>query len=133
MLIEDSNKLAEIIPQSGFNSVYSVPTGGILPAFIVSKKLNVPLISKKEIDEKTLIVDDLVDSGETLSELVKDLPIYKTAVLYRKPNAKFEPNYVLRQVGEDWINLPHEENDEDVKKILQDFWNILVKILTEKV
>ncbi len=46
-------------------SVYGVPRGGLLPAALVAAELRVPLVST--VQTGTLIVDDLVDSGTTLS------------------------------------------------------------------
>jgi uncharacterized protein len=62
--------------------------------------------------KSVLLVDDLVDQGDTISFLKGYLMDQKpksleTAVLFRKPWAKTEPDYFLELVTE-WIVFPFE-------------------------
>lgn len=110
-LIKDSKELAKKIPKEKYDSVFGIPNGGILPAFIIAQELGLPLIQKKQITLDTLIVDDLIDSGKTIEELNKNCAgRYGVAVLYKKEKSP-EVNYFLKEVGNDWINLPHEDSN----------------------
>src|SRR5689334_22448603 len=48
--------------------VYGIPRGGLMPAGIVATALNVPMICDPPTrnTHEVLVVDDLVDSGQTL-------------------------------------------------------------------
>lgn len=62
------------IKESGlkFKNIYGVPRGGLIPAVILSHKLNIPLV-KGDIGPDTLVIDDICDIGETLDKLVKKI------------------------------------------------------------
>ena len=119
-LIKDSKKLAEEIikTERKYEGVFGVATGGILPAYVVAEELGLPLVNK--IDEGILIVDDLIDSGETLKEFKND-----TAVLYRKKHSPLT-TYFVEEINE-WIELPHEKVGGEAVEIniirLLEFYN----------
>ena len=60
--------------------------------------------------KKVLIVDDIVDSGETLFEIIKYLQLkypnitFKTASLFYKPTAKILPDFKVKEATE-WIEF----------------------------
>lgn len=68
---------------------------------------------------RVLMVDDLVDTGVTLAELVNHVPSMlqsavdlKTAVIWIKPQAVFEPEYyAVRLKDNPWIVQPFEQRD----------------------
>lgn len=52
-----------------FYSVYGVPRGGVVFAILISEWFHVPFINdKNDINENTLIVDDIIDSGKTYNK-----------------------------------------------------------------
>ncbi|MFA6553497.1 MAG: phosphoribosyltransferase family protein [Patescibacteria group bacterium] len=61
-----------------------------------------------------LLVDDLVDSGATMSEIkkrllkMKKVRRVKTAVVYVKPGSAFKPDYAVRKLGQ-WVVFPYEK------------------------
>lgn len=72
-----------------------------------------------------LLVDDLVDSGQTLEKLTQIVPTQchqaielRTAVIWTKPTTKFKPDYWVETLNEDcWVVQPFEWRDfEDTKK-----------------
>jgi GTP cyclohydrolase IA len=116
-IIADSFRLGEMITASdkSYDRVFGVPAGGILSAYIISTMLKVPLVGKDGIDERTLIVDDLIDSGRTLKDFLQD-----TAVLYRKPHSP-KTTYFLKEV-EGWVILPHDKEtgiEEHLIRVLE--------------
>ena len=109
-----------------FKNIYGVPRGGLIPAVILSHKLNIPLV-KGDIGPDTLVIDDICDSGETLDKLVKKYQtLYsfpfnlKTAVLHYKPHTScFEPTLYAEKWNKDvWLVYPWEKEDS---KTIQDY------------
>lgn len=68
---------------------------------------------------RILLVDDLVDSGVTLFELLQFVPrlcesldSIKTAVVWIKPHSKYQPDFYASKMSEDrWIVQPFEQRD----------------------
>ncbi len=128
--------LAEKVRANGkkYDLVIGIARGGIPVAMVVSDHLNVKIDfinvkSYNDIGKRTaprilstlvegvagkdvLLVDDLVDQGDTMAFLTRYLNDQKpktleTAVMFRKPWSKTEPNYYLETVTE-WIVFPFE-------------------------
>ena len=106
--------LAEKIPFEVplIDSIYGIPRGGLIPAVILSHKLGLPLVDI--IGRNTLVVDDMSDSGVTLSKM----PGQFTAVLFHKPHTScFTPNVWSRlHEGDEWLVFPWEEFDSPAKQ-----------------
>ena len=109
-----------------FKNIYGIQRGGLIPAVLLSHKLNIPF-AKGDIGPDTLIVDDICDSGETLDKIVKKYQtLYstpfnlQTAVLHYKPHTScFEPTiYSKEWNSDDWIVYPWEQEDS---KTIQDY------------
>ena len=128
--------LSEKVRATGrrFDLVVGIARGGIPVAMVVSDHLDVKIDfvnvkSYNDIGKRTaprilstlteniegksiLLVDDLVDQGDTLAFLKRYLMDMKprnleTAVLFKKPWSKTEPDYYLESVSE-WIVFPFE-------------------------
>ncbi|RMF91497.1 MAG: hypothetical protein D6736_05055, partial [Nitrospinota bacterium] len=129
----DIFRLCRQIVESGerFDFVVGIARGGLPPSFFVSKALKVPIalmISKRYPDEaqgeqpilrrplfskhlatlntiegQGILVDDLVDGGETLIYAVEYLKAeypgisLKSAVLYKKAHAKIVPDFYVEE------------------------------------
>lgn len=88
-----------------YSGVYGVPRGGTYPASIIARMLNVEQVYDPEkIQPLTLIVDDLIDSGKTLSAF----PNNDKAVVYVKAGKINLCTFFGRGVGDEWIVLPDE-------------------------
>lgn len=118
--------LVKRIPANRFDSVFGIPGSGAVVAAFVSGILDLPIIDRPFLirDEKKrhkcLIVDDLVDSGETM-RIYKETGFYCDA-LYRKARSPQNlcPNAV--QMGHEWLVFPWEHEDgpeSNVRRILQ--------------
>jgi GTP cyclohydrolase I len=108
------DELASKIPP-GFKSIYGIPTGGSLVALRLSKILDLLMVDCP-IDGSTLVVDDIVDSGETLYEYRK----YYTASLYYKPHSKVKPRAFVKIADNDvWVNFPYEEENRAGEDIVR--------------
>ena len=94
-------------------SVTGLERGGVIPAVLVSHKLNLPYVYS--IHPNTLVIDDICDTGETLSLILGG--VY-TAVLHYKPTAKHRPTFYAQEVGDEWIVYPWERKDSEA---IQDY------------
>ena len=128
--------LAEKVRANGrhYDLVVGIARGGIPVAMVVSDHLNVKIDfvnvkSYSDIGKRTpprilstlvegiegkeiLLVDDLVDQGDTMIFLKKYLTDQRpksieTAVMFKKPWSRVEPDYYLETVPE-WIVFPFE-------------------------
>ena len=106
VLVED---LCDTIASSGaeITSITGIKRGGLIPAVMISHKLNIPYVDR--INKDTLVVDDICDTGETLK---KSIAMY-TATLHYKPTAGFTPDFYSKEVGTEWIVYPWERKDSD--------------------
>lgn len=111
ILVED---LCNTISQSGaqIKSITGIKRGGLIPAVMISHKLNIPYVSR--INKDTLVVDDICDTGETLKSTVA---VY-TATLHYKPTASHTPDFYAKEVGKEWIVYPWERKDSEA---IQDY------------
>ncbi len=111
VLVEE---LCNTIAMSGvqIKSITGIERGGLIPAVMISHKLNIPYVTK--INKDTLVVDDICDSGETLSNIVAGY----TATLHYKKTASFTPDFYSKEVGDEWIVYPWERTDSET---IQDY------------
>ncbi|MGP8124561.1 MAG: phosphoribosyltransferase [Nitrososphaerales archaeon] len=120
-----------------FDLVIGISRGGIPVAMVVSDRLGVridtitvksysgiakrgsvrifPTLTEDIEDKRVLLVDDLVDQGDTMSEVKRFLDekgakTVETAVIFKKPWSKAHPDYFLETV-EEWIVFPFELNE----------------------
>ncbi len=89
-------------------SVTGLQRGGLIPAVMISHKLNIPYVHS--IHPTTLVIDDICDTGETLNFILGG--IY-TAVLHYKPTANHTPTFYAQEVGDEWIVYPWERKDSE--------------------
>lgn len=111
----DCQLLCERLLRQGIQYIYPVPKNGAYVAGRVSSlssgKIKV-VLNESAINSKTVVVDDLIDSGKTL----KKYPHHKKAVLYVKNNNKKKVDYYVREI-EGWIQFPWESDHEMEKSI----------------
>ncbi len=110
---EEIDRLVDILCEKiitqipSIDSVMGLPRGGLIPAVMVSHRLNLPLVTLPE--PHTLVVDDIADSGVTLT----NTPGIYTAVLHYKPHTSvFKPNlFSVEYKGDDFLQYPWETDD----------------------
>jgi len=116
----DCKKLAEQIKKSKIEikNIYGSPRGGLIPAIILSHLLDLKVITRKDrITHNTLIIDDITDTGETLSKLFADTDLIYIAVLWKSNTSKYTPNFSINKYSsiKDWIQFPWETKDSSKK------------------
>jgi len=86
--------------------------GGLIPAVMLSHELGLPMLESDlgRIDDRVLVVDDICDSGKTLTYYTQfGCP---TATLHYKKSAGLEPMFWVFDAPEDvWIVYPWERRD----------------------
>lgn len=111
--------IAAQIQSSDYNikHVYGMPRGGLIPMVMLSHKLNIPLFKPgMVINNTTLVVDDICDSGTTMYNYWKyGIPF---TTIHTKLTASVQPTFFYEVVGDDWIVYPWERADS---KTIQDY------------
>ena len=144
---ELSSQVSEQIKKSrlSFDCIIGIAKGGCIPATLISYQLEVPTFKTIQIKSYTdsnkrsntifssgtlslfdelskynrvLVVDDLADSGKTLSDFEKlydyladtvKVPNIFTACLYYKSKSEFKPDFYAQEVKDDaWLDFPWE-------------------------
>ncbi len=131
-LHRDTRLLCSTLLETGqtFAGVVAVTRGGLIPAAIVCRELDIRLVDTVCIasyagvsgqqqgglhvfksaagdGEGMLIVDDLVDTGATAAAIRKMLPKAVFATVYAKPEGRRLVDHVVREVSQDtWIRFP---------------------------
>ena len=127
-LHRDARALAGRLAERGpWRRIVAVTRGGLVPAAIVARELDIRLIDTvcissydhrdqrtarilKEAAEDgrdTLIIDDLADTGVTARIVRAMLPSAHFACLYVKPDGRSEAHTFMTEVSQDtWIFFP---------------------------
>ena len=121
--------VTKLMPHAPFRGIVAVSRGGLIPAAIVARELELRLIESVSVatyDEEErakphvlkhpaaagdgagfLIVDDLVDSGVTAQVVRNLLPRAHFACLYAKPaGQRLADTWVVEVPQETWILFP---------------------------
>lgn len=128
-----SNQLVVALKERNWTGILAITRGGLVPAGLLAESLNIRRIETiniqsydkekkrgaitflnvpdiKNAGENWLIIDDLVDSGETIKAVRKLFPNAVYAVLYAKPKGLSTVDHYVREVGQDtWIVFPWEK------------------------
>ena len=114
------NTLAEGVDNNmdDIQYIHGLSRGGLIPAVMLSHKLNISYTPYPELFDpsKTLIIDDIADSGKTLQRYKE----YQTAVLHYKPHtSSFVPDiWATKHTGDEWVIYPWESK---FSKTIQDY------------
>lgn len=101
-----------------FESIYGIPRGGLVVAVRLSHLLDLPMIFDYQlIGPRTLVVDDIADSGGTLRNLYRVLSHLeppRSATLFTTPWTEFKPTFfVAEKTDKDsWLIFPWEDGFE---------------------
>lgn len=127
---QDVKNLCKQIKRSGeYNKIVAISRGGLIPAGIISYELNIrnsavinistyvgsehlkiDKIDNPEfvgkIDKKTLIIDDLSDTGQTFQIMRQQFPSGKYVSVYTKNKGEHEVDIYARKVPDKWLVFP---------------------------
>lgn len=102
-------------PKPIADSLCPIPRGGLVYAVALSHKFGLPIVERPT--KKSVLVDDIADSGRTYLEArVKwsNLPLY---VLFRRETLDSKGINTVDTFNEDWIVFPWENKE----KALEDY------------
>ena len=126
----DVKDLCQKIKESGtYNKIVAISRGGLLPAGVIAYELNIrnsaviniatyvgaehlklDEVDAPEhvgvVDEHTLIIDDLSDSGQTFRVMRRQFPKGKYVTVYAKEKGKKEVDLFAKEVPDIWIVFP---------------------------
>lgn len=110
---KDCEKIATWARVRKFKNIYGIPRGGLILAVKLSHLLNLPIVlDKKDINKKTLIVDDIIDGGDTIERLFSFLGRGKKitiASIFYNHSSKIKPDFFVREKIK-WVIFPWETN-----------------------
>lgn len=106
---EDVAKIAEWARDKRSQGVYGIPRAGLVLAVAFSHRLQIPqILSIEDITKTTLVVDDVSDSGKTLTALETRLGFRPhVATIFWHQDTSWKPNFSLRE-KKNWIVFPWE-------------------------
>ncbi len=136
-LENDCRKIAKLLKNKKFECIVGIARGGMIPAVILSHLLKIKefsvvsytyyeeysrktkLISLSDIPKnltgkKILLVDEVVDSGETMKKAIEDLEkrknkVISVAIHYKsRLKPKVKPDYFVSDPGVAWVVYPWE-------------------------
>ncbi|WP_136246503.1 xanthine phosphoribosyltransferase [Halomonas borealis] len=126
-LHRDVRELCHRLVERDFAGIIAITRGGLVPAALIARELNVRLIDTvciksyegqdqgtlevmKGVDhdgEGWLLVDDLVDTGKTAHKVREMLPRAHFVTVYAKPDGRPLVDQYLTEVAQDcWIQFP---------------------------
>jgi len=131
---QDVKTLCDKIRQTGeYDKIVAISRGGLVPAGIMSYELGIrhtsviniatyvgarhlklDEVDKPEfvgkVDDKTLIVDDLSDSGQTFNVLRRQFGGGKFVTVYAKPKGIGEVDIFARELPDKWVVFPWDKD-----------------------
>ncbi len=137
-------KLIDVGP---FKGIIAVTRGGLVPAGIVAREMGIrnidtvcaisydknnmqadavtflklPEQAMQDQGKQWLVVDDLVDSGNTAKHVRKLMPYVHIATVYGKPNGISACDTFVREFTQDtWIHFPWDLDIQYVKPTVAD-------------
>ena len=140
-LHRDSKALAwRLLDMDFFEGIVAVTRGGLVPAAIVARELDIRLVDTvciasyswqdrqgeievlkpiKSTGEGWLIIDDLVDTGNTARSVRDMLPKAHFATVYAKPAGRPLVDTFITEVSQDtWILFPWDSESQFVQPII---------------
>ena len=109
--IDGVKEIADRVSGFDIDSIYGIPRGGHVVAVYLSHLLNLPVV--KTPRRRTLIVDDIADTGETLTPYRE----YKIATLYYHKQSKVLPDVWVFEKTDDWVLFPWENYKSTKRKL----------------
>ena len=139
-LHRDSKALAwRLVDMQAWKGIVTITRGGLVPASIIARELEIRLVDTvcvssydgrdqgestilKSVDidsEDWLLVDDLVDTGQT-ARMVRDMmPRAHFATVYAKPEGRPLVDTFITEVSQDtWILFPWDTESQFVQPIV---------------
>ena len=117
--VQGCKELAKRVEYFPVDNMYGIPRGGTVVAVYLSHLTSFPVVEKDKINEKTLIVDDIVDSGKTMARY-EELGYYIATLYYHKECGVVPDVWVFEKT--EFVKFPWETEssakiDYDIQRI----------------
>lgn len=126
---QDLEALTNNIGGRKFTHILAVPRGGLVPAAYLAHRLGVKRVDtwngkslpKYGDTDVVLVVDDIADSGETLSKVAKQFKSFEgimcTATIHMRYSSKFAPTFMGKLIKDDsWVVYPWENREAEQRR-----------------
>jgi len=96
--------------------IYGIPRGGVAPAYLLAGMIDGRVVNSPS--EANFIIDDLVDSGATMTRYARQYPNTPRGALFWKGHHRlantcaFGSFYVGMQAVDQWLVFPWEESED---------------------
>tara|TARA_R100001530_G_scaffold1886_1_gene3268 strand:- start:38976 stop:39869 length:894 start_codon:yes stop_codon:yes gene_type:complete len=104
--------LVQKIDWDKYDSIYGVLRGGAPIVCLMKKFVSITIVEEDKINERTLIVDDIVDSGKTRNRY----PDNDFATLFVRPRSVDLVNYYITTTDE-WVVFPYEGSEDSAETV----------------
>ena len=100
-----------------YKLIAGISRGGLIPAVILSHKLGIPMASIQpdailDNEIRTLVVDEIYDTGQTIKQLLRTNPAIDVAVVISK-DAQAPVGYIGKVLNiPNWIIFPWETKND---------------------
>lgn len=113
------NKVVKMINITKYKNIYGIPKNGLIIASMISNKLGVPIVDKKDIQKNnTLIVDDILDSGNTILKYQEKADCL--VIFSKKKKLPDGVLYCYKFVKKDeWVSWFWEEDIQDKEEVVR--------------
>ena len=109
----DVEVLAEMIKENyKVKTIYGIERGGLIPAVMLSDRLSIPLVKRKQVNSNTLVIDDIIETGYTIAKLAKELKDKKPVIVTLWTIDSFQNiSDLFRNIKKEneWIVFPWED------------------------
>ena len=93
--------------------IYGVSRGGLVPAVVLSHKLDGVPITFNPSEDFVLFIDDISDEGKSLTYYTSLSKCFATATLFIKKDTEFVPDFYIEEVDRGtWVLFPWEKENE---------------------
>jgi len=110
-----SDQLRVAQPVHQWDVVNGIPRGGVIIAVSMSHILDIPYAEQSNcVDNRVLLLDDIVDSGRTMKPYVGH---FHTGSLFVRRGSRVVPTYYSEIIEDDtWIVFPWEVEEREKGK-----------------
>ena len=114
MLLEHKIRLSKV----KYRTIAGIARGGLIPAVILSHRLDIPMISITPRSlitdhDRCLLVDEIYDSGTTIKQLKEINPGVHAAVLFHNIELPEIEYFATKDSLDEWIIFPWEKINEE--------------------
>lgn len=109
---DDCEKIAAWASGRHIKNIYGIPRGGLVLAVKLSHLLDIPLVlNREDISRDTLIVDDIIDEGNTIERLLASIgEHHHIASIFYNKTAKHAPHFFVKKKN-GWVIFPWETEE----------------------